>query len=107
MRMAATTADLDDKDHNIRNFIIESDGAFAGTAEVAEAFDMTTQGASYRLEKLRSHNKVEGRVVSRDEVWYVPEDDESPEPDGGITIACFLASPLWQNTSESDVSFWP
>lgn len=75
-------ATVDEKDRAILDFIRDQPGGFAGTAEVAEEVDLTTNGAAYRLKKLRKLDRVDSRIVSRDEVWYPAS---APTPDGGFS----------------------
>lgn len=70
--MAEAESKKDDTDNRIIQFIREKNG-FAGTAEVADELDMTTNGAEYRLKNLKSAGDLESRIVSRDKVWHLPE----------------------------------
>ena len=85
---------IDEKDEAVLRFIRDSDGDFAGTAEVAERFEMSTQGASYRLKKLRDVGEIESRNISRDEVWYVVgnEGTGKPGPDPSESERAVLAT---------------
>lgn len=67
--MGSSSPVLDKTDMEILYFI-ENHHGFAGTAEVAEEIDLTTNGAEYRLKKLENKGEIDSRVVSRDKIWY-------------------------------------
>lgn len=56
----------------------------AGTAEVAEALDVTRQAADYRLRRLREEERVRSKKVGGSLIWFAveePDEEIDVEPD--------------------------
>ena len=46
------------------------------TREVADHFEMSTQGAIKRLKELQSDGDISGKKLQGVWIWWIPEDDE-------------------------------
>ena len=79
--------------------IVDAVGANApaGTAEVAEALELTRQAADYRLRQLREAGRVESKQIGSVLAWSLPSDttDEEAEP---------TPAPQRERTADPDTS---
>lgn len=56
---------------NIISFIREHEDPCVTASEIASEFDMTNQGANYRLDQLKKRGEVEEKVAGASaKVWY-------------------------------------
>lgn len=72
--MASATGEepLEMSRENLRSFIREHEEPVVTAKDVAEAFDITTQAANYRLRQLKDEGKVEDKKVGASaKVWYL------------------------------------
>lgn len=58
-------------DDEIIEFIANSEYPALGTGEIAEQFDMSTQGISKRLRDLADRGEIQTRMIGPTRVWWI------------------------------------